>query len=399
MKPTLTRFLLLQLLFGLTVACRPTPTAKPVADMMWDEIEANALGQHVKLLVSRDNADAVKYLNGSVSKQLLREYGIRLTLVSPPANDTAPLLHPPPQPDPDLVWMDLDAFHQYRRSRLLQPALAAKIPNARYIDWRFFGPRIESPTMERSSVLPWGKNPLVLVYNRDNVAKVPTNLRQLAAWIRENPGRFTIHRGRGGYRMLHSWLKEVSMPDHSLPPDFSEKDYTATRDRLAAFIEELRPYLWMEGKHFPKDAAELNLLFMQGKVDFSIHEVYPARRLDETPVRFRIGTRIWPCPEALCTHFLGVPADAANKEGALVVLNYLLSPEAQLNKGNALVWGDGSVLDMEKLPEHWRKRFLAQDAVDHQGASESAPLMTPHLAMEYWVRMRHDFQEKLKSQP
>lgn len=388
------RVLLFLVCAGALSACHQSATPKAVGDMMWDEIEANALGREVKLLVSRNDPEAIHFLKEQVGVQLRRRYGIRLTLVMPPTVATAPLLDRPPPPEPDLVWMDLDAFHQYRAGRLLQPALVGKVPNAALIDWDRFSRRIEVKERQAGSVLPWGKNPLMLVYNRDNVEKVPTNLNQLAAWVRQNPGRFTIHRGRSGYRMLHSWLRELAQPPHELPDAFSEADYALNRDKLIAFIEELRPYFWMEGEHFPKDADELNLLFVQGKVDFSIHEGSPARfqELSQKPLRFRVGRRVWPCPEAMCAHFLGIPVKAANKEGALVVLNELLSPQAQWQKQDPDVWGDGSVLDVDRLPDHWRTRFLAEQSGRTQGRAEQINLPAPQLAAAYWVHLRRDLR-------
>ncbi len=394
------RVLLLLVCAAVLSACHQDAAPKAVDDMMWDEIEANALGREVKLLVSRDDPEASQFLKEQIGVQLRRRYGIRLTLVLPPPLETAPLLDPPPPPEPDLVWMDLDALHQYRAGRLLQPALVAKVPNADLIDWDSFSQRIEVKNRQAGSVLPWGKNPLVLVYNRDNVEKVPTNLAQLAAWVRQNPGRFTIHRGRSGYRMLHSWLREMAQPPHELPSTFSEAEYAQTRDKLIAFIDELRPYFWMEGEHFPKDAEELNLLFSQGKVDFSIHEGGNTRfqELSQKPLRFRVGRRVWPCPEAMCAHFLGIPIKAANKEGALVVLNELLSPQAQWQKQDPDIWGDGSVLDVARLPEHWRTRFLAEQSGRTQGRAEPVNLAAPQLGMAYWVQLRRDLRPLLEKE-
>lgn len=44
-------------------------------------------------------------------------------------------------------------------------------------------------------------------------------------------------------------------------------------------------------------------------------------------------------------HFVTIPANARAIAGAKVVANFLLSPEAQLRKADAAVWGDPSVLD------------------------------------------------------
>ncbi len=61
------------------------------------------------------------------------------------------------------------------------------------------------------------------------------------------------------------------------------------------------------------------------------------------------------------THFVTIPYNAAAKEGALVFANFLLSPEAQLRKQDPEIWGDPTVLAMNKLPTEYREKFDALD--------------------------------------
>ena len=49
-------------------------------------------------------------------------------------------------------------------------------------------------------------------------------------------------------------------------------------------------------------------------------------------------------------HFVAIPVNARAKAGAQVFANFLLSAEAQTRKADIAVWGDGTVLDMAKLP-------------------------------------------------
>ena len=46
----------------------------------------------------------------------------------------------------------------------------------------------------------------------------------------------------------------------------------------------------------------------------------------------------------------------------MVVADFLLSPEAQLEKQRAEVWGDGTVLALDRLPDPWRRRNLQSPA-------------------------------------
>lgn len=49
------------------------------------------------------------------------------------------------------------------------------------------------------------------------------------------------------------------------------------------------------------------------------------------------------------SHFVAIPFDADHVDAAMVVANFLISPEAQARKGDVAWWGDPSVLDPERL--------------------------------------------------
>ena len=57
------------------------------------------------------------------------------------------------------------------------------------------------------------------------------------------------------------------------------------------------------------------------------------------------------------TSFVGIPYNAANKEGAMVVANFLLDPIAQARQNDPAIMGDATVLDLAKLNEDQRRLF------------------------------------------
>jgi putative spermidine/putrescine transport system substrate-binding protein len=60
-------------------------------------------------------------------------------------------------------------------------------------------------------------------------------------------------------------------------------------------------------------------------------------------------------------HFTAVPFNSPNKAGALVLSNYLLSPEIQLSKNDPANWGDLTVLDPGRLDAADAAAFSALD--------------------------------------
>ena len=57
------------------------------------------------------------------------------------------------------------------------------------------------------------------------------------------------------------------------------------------------------------------------------------------------------------SHFLAIPFNARSPDGAVVVANFLLSPEAQARKAKVSVWGDPTVLDLAALSPSDRQLF------------------------------------------
>ena len=62
------------------------------------------------------------------------------------------------------------------------------------------------------------------------------------------------------------------------------------------------------------------------------------------------------------THFVAIPFNANAKEGAQVVIDFLLSPAAQARKADIAAWGDPTVLAVERLPAAERALFASARA-------------------------------------
>jgi len=96
------------------------------------------------------------------------------------------------------------------------------------------------------------------------------------------------------------------------------------------------------------------------------------------------------------THYLGIIARSSQKAAAMVVINELISPEAQFEKLKPEVWGDGTVLDVARLPEPWssrfakipgRKRAPPRSALREVARQEPSP--------ELMIRLDQDFRDEI----
>ena len=94
---------------------------------------------------------------------------------------------------------------------------------------------------------------------------------------------------------------------------------------------------------------------------------------------------------------MGIPFNAPNAAGAMVLANFLISPEAQLEKQRGEVWGDGTVLDIGRLPAPWPSRF---DAVAKDAAALPRDLLTsrarPEVHPLYHARLLDDWRGMIR---
>ena len=88
-----------------------------------------------------------------------------------------------------------------------------------------------------------------------------------------------------------------------------------------------------------------------------------------TPARGSIGN----------TSFVAIPYNASHKEGAMVVANFLLEPEAQARAQDPRVIGLLTVLDLERLAPSDRARFEIPPQLGMPPpATLGQPLLEPH---------------------
>lgn len=154
-----------------------------------------------------------------------------------------------------------------------------------------------------------------------------------------------------GTSFLKAVLIELTDNDPALAKPVNEQEFQLITKPLWQYLDEFHRVAWRQGKQFPTDSAESFQLLDDGQLDLAItfnpNAVYSAQAngtLAESTKTFAMTKG------ALSNiHFLAIPWNANATEGALVTINFLLSPEAQSRKGDLSIWGDPSVLENQYL--------------------------------------------------
>ncbi|WP_153770568.1 ABC transporter substrate-binding protein [Labrenzia sp. CE80] len=267
----------------------------------------------------------------------------------------------------DLVWINGENFRTLKAQQLLAaPGWAQSLPNWTYVD--VIGkPTVLSdftvPTDGQES--PWGMAKLVFIHDEARLPEPPRSLAALAAHAAENPGRISypqppnFHGSTFLKQVLISTIDKQAKLSKPVVADRFDKDVAP----LFAYLDELHPNMWRKAQAFPQNAAQMRQLLADGELDVAITfnpgDASSAIANDELPASAR--SFVFDDGTIGNTHFVAIPFNSSAKEGAMVLANFLLSPEAQARKQNPAVWGDPTVLDVAKLPDADKATFAAID--------------------------------------
>ncbi len=269
----------------------------------------------------------------------------------------------------DLIWINGENFAAMKRQGLLMtPGWAEKLPSFAYADVE------NKPTIRTDFTIPveglespWGMAKLVFFYDsaRTQAGSLPKDADGLLDWARANPGRFSYPQPPDfiGSSFLKQVLAEKISDPALLQKPVDEADFDEVTKPLFAYLDELNPLMWRSGRAFPQNYPAMKQLLADSEVDiifaFNPAEASSAIVNGELPDTVRSFT--FPGGTLANTHFLTIPYNAPARAGALVVANFLLSPEAQARKQDPAIWGDPTVLALDKLDAEDRARF---DAID-----------------------------------
>jgi len=285
----------------------------------------------------------------------------------------------------DLIWINGPNFLAMKEQDLLFGPFVQRLPNARFVDLSPDAPASVDFTVPVDGLeAPWRLAKFVFIHDSARLPNPPQSMGELLDWARDKPGRFT-HPDPANF-MGASFLKQalISLVDTpaTLQNPVSEADYAALTALLWAWYDALRPLMWREGDTFPENESIQARLLNDGEIDItmSFDPSYAAAaiNLGLLPDTARVFV-----PEGGTLgniSFVAIPYNAAHVEGAQVVADFLLSPEAQARMQNIDNLGAFSVLDPALMDAEAAPFFadLPQSPALPELADLGPTLLEPH---------------------
>ncbi|MGL4995260.1 MAG: ABC transporter substrate-binding protein [Deefgea sp.] len=355
----------------------------------WNKIETEAKGQTVYFNAWGGGENISAYIDWA-AEQANKKYGVTVKHVK--VTDTSDVVKRiktevaaarTKDGSVDLLWVNGENFKALKQGQLLFGPWSESLPNWRYVDLKK-PVRVDFSEPTDGLEMPWGTAQLTFIANQATVKNPPRSAQALLAFAKANTGQVSYPKPPDfhGTTFLKQLLLELAPDAKELQQPVSPESFTKASAPLWAYLDQLHPVLRRKGSSFPKSAADMNRMLADGELKLSLTfnpneaaNLIATQQLPKTAYSFgfnkgTIGN----------VHFLAIPSNAKAKAGAQVFANFLLSPEAQAKKADLTVWGDPSVLALEKIPAQYRQsmQMTAPGAL-----SEKVPtLAEPHSS---WV--------------
>lgn len=296
----------------------------------------------------------------------------------------------------DLLWINGENFKNAMENGLLQGPVTDLLPNYSLVDPASVEFDFGYPV--RGYEVPYGRAQFVFEYDSAKVPNPPKTFAELKEWIKKNPGKFTYPKPPDftGSAFIRQVFYAVSGGHQQYLAGFDKGLYVENAPKVWGYLQEVKPHLWQQGKNYPKDVAALDTLFERGEVllNMSYHQASAQGKILQGRYKDTVRTLVMTDGSIYNTHFTAVPFNAPNRAGALVVANFLLSPEAQLSKNRPANWGDFTVLDLSKLSGEERQKFQTLDlGAGTLPLAELGRAAVPEIPSAYLEHLEKDWEK------
>lgn len=267
----------------------------------------------------------------------------------------------------DLIWINGPNFQTMKSQGMLHGPFVASLPNSKYLDLSPSSPASVDFTVPVDGYeAPWRLAKFVFVYDSARVKTLPTNMAGFADWAEAHPGRLTHPAPSNfmGATFLKQALIELAPDAGVLQMPVDDASFETATAPLWNWYEAMRPNLWRGGETFPENESIQQQLLNDSEVDI-------AMSFDPASAAAAIEQGLLPETARVFVpdggtignmSFVAIPYNAAHREGAMVVANFLLEPSTQARQQDITVLGSFSVLDPAKLDAEGVAAFAALQA-------------------------------------
>jgi putative spermidine/putrescine transport system substrate-binding protein len=375
----------------------------------WKDIVSKAKGTKVNFFMWGGDQGVNQYIDDWVAPQLKKQYNIEIKRYPMDASEFINKLITEKKAgnksgEMDVLWINGENFKNAKQNNLLMGPITKVLPNFnQYVNSDSPDTKYDFGFPTGGYEAPWGKVQFVFAYDSSKISNPPKSIDSLLEWVKKNPGKFTYPAPPDftGSAFVRTVLHEESKNYNAYLNKFDESLIKNDSAPLWKVLKEMKPYLWRNGNSYPQSLAQLEQLYKNGEVWMTMgyDEAEASNLIKKGEFPATTKTFVFDKGTLANTHFLAVPYNTPNPAGALVLINFLLSPSAQLEKMNLKYWGENTSLSVDRLSEKDKK---IMDSIDRGPATLSQEELSKHripeIGAEYVQFLDRGWMENVANQ-
>ena len=319
-----------------------TATTKEVDSMSFDELKKEAKGSTVTFYGWGGDDKLNDWLDNSFAPIMKEKYDITMERVPMDIDQILSQLSGEISADKkdgdiDMIWINGENFKTCKENNMLYGPFAEELPNFQsYIDTDDEETNADFCFPIEGYEAPYGKAQLVMIADTAVTPDLPTNTDEFMEFCKANKGKVTYPElpDFTGSAFVRNVIYDICGYEQFMDMEADKETVKAAIEPALEYLRELNPYLWNEGKTFPKDSTALTNMYSDGEVvmDISYGAYSTATNIEngtytETSQSFQfdkgtIGN----------TNYIAIAANSGNVAGAQVAINEMLDPEVQADR-------------------------------------------------------------------
>ena len=329
--------------------------------------EKTARGKEVTFYGFGGNEQANKWVDEVVAPAMKKKYDIKVKRVPMDIDNILNKLVSIKQSGKtgniDVIWINGENFYTAKREGLLYGPFANKVPsfkNLMYTNGHYS--KYDFGTPIKGYEVPYGTAQLTF-FGRpgDFDNHFPDSAQQLLEYAKAHPGKLTYTAPpefTGSAFVRNVICNIVGYKRVYDAPATKAGMYKAIKPGLD-YLNELKPYLWKQGKTYPTTTAQLDKMYAahQINMDFSYSPTHGAVERDEHQFSADTQPFFFKKGNIANESYLAIANSSANKDAALLLINEMTSESAQVKKAEAKYGYSLPPFDYSKLTPQNRQKL------------------------------------------
>ena len=263
--------------------------------------------------------------------------------------------------DIDMIWINGENFKSAKEKNMLYGPFTDKLPNfSKYIDTKSEDVNYDFAYPIKGYEAPYGKAQFVFMKDNAVAKETPKNAEEFLEFCKKYKGKVTypklpdftgsvfvrniIYETCGGYEQFMDMKADKATVKKAIQPALD-------------YLKKLNPYLWNGGKSFPDSSTKCEKMYSDGElVMYMTYDAYDAAvGIDNGTYPKTTQTFQFDKGTIGNTNFMAIAANSANKAGAMVAINEMMSPEIQASRYKEMK--TLPVVSYDKLSDDQKKKF------------------------------------------